>query len=338
MALKDRLADALLATPPENAKRLATLEAVKAACGSGSDTEIQNAVAAQIGEREAKAGSFAAAGQSELAKGERAEIDALRALLRAGAPQFEKPVASAPKAKKPAAAPAADDVLTDAKPLLSKNQMIVGLAAVALLVVGGYFLLNKASNQTQTAASAQIVVRPDDRTMGNPKASVVLLEYAAPTCPHCARFAQTIMPKVKEEYIDTGKVFYIFRTFPLSPTDGAVEAIARKCLPADKYFQFLDLMFRNQAKWDPDGYQIDDPGGAVKQMARIMGVTPEEADRCMTDPEELNRINQVAQDAVARYHVNQTPTLIINGTIVEGTEATWPGLKAKFDSLLANKK
>jgi protein-disulfide isomerase len=73
-------------------------------------------------------------------------------------------------------------------------------------------------------------------------------------------------------------------------------------------------------------------------MARIMGVTPEEADRCMTDPEELNRINQVGQDAVARYNIHSTPTLIVNGTIAEGTEATWPGLKAKFDSLLATKK
>ncbi len=338
MALKDRLADALLTTPPENARRLATLEAVKAASGKGSDAEIQSAIAAQIGEREAQAGSFAAAGQGELAKAERAEIDALRALLRAGAPQPEKPAATAPKVKKPAATPAADDVATDSKPLLSKNQMIVGLAVIVLVAIAGYFLVHKASNQAQSASSTAIVVTPDDRTMGNPKASVVLLEYAAPTCPHCARFAQTIMPKVKEEYIDTGKVFYVFRTFPLGPTDGAVEAIARKCLPADKYFQFLDLMFRNQAKWDPDGNQIDDVGGAVKQMARIMGVTPEEADRCMTNPEELNRINQVAQDAVARYHLSSTPTLIVNGTVIEGAETTWPGLKAKFDSLLAAKK
>jgi protein-disulfide isomerase len=334
MALKDRLADALLTTPPENARRLATLEAVKAASGRGTDAEIQGAIAAQIGEREAKAGSFAAAGQSELAKAERAEIDALRALLRAGAPHTEKPAATAPKAKKPAA----DEVVTEPKPLLSKNQLIVGLTVIVLVAVAGYFLLHKAGNQAQTASSTAIIVKPDDRTMGNPKASVVLLEYAAPTCPMCARFNHTVMPKIKEEYIDTGKVFYIFRTFPLGPTDGAVEAIARKCLPADKYFQFLDLMFRNQAKWDPDGYQIDDVGGAVKQMARIMGVTPEEADRCMTDPEELNRTNQVALDAQVRYNVHGTPTLIVNGTVVEGTEETWPGLKAKFDSLLATKK
>jgi protein-disulfide isomerase len=108
-------------------------------------------------------------------------------------------------------------------------------------------------------------------------------------------------------------------------------------LPADKYFQFVDLMFRNQPKWDPDGYKIDDVGGAVKQMARLMGVTPDEADRCMTDQTELDRINRVGAEAYAKYKVDHTPTLIINGTTVEDTEMMWPQIKAKLDSLLSKK-
>ena len=333
MALKDRLDDALQATPPENTARLATLAAVKAASGRCSDAEIQSAVATLIAAREQKAGSFSASGQTALAKAERAEIDALRTLLRSATPPPAGKPASPPP-KKSAAAPVEEPA---AAPLVTKNQMIIGLVVVALIGLAAYFYWNSTSDNAQTAASTAIIVRPDDRTMGNPKATITLLEYAAPTCPVCARFARNVMPEIKEEYIDTGKVFYIFRTFPLSPTDGAVEAIARKCLPADKYFQFLDLMFRNQPKWDPDGYEIPDVGGAVKQMARIMGVTPEDADRCMTDAKELDRTNQVALDAVSRYKVHQTPTLIINGTVVEATEATWPQFKAKFDSLLLKK-
>jgi protein-disulfide isomerase len=333
MALKDRLDDALLATPPENAKRRATLEAVQAIAGSSSDAEIQSAIAVLIAEREQKAASFAAAGQTDLAKAERAEVDALRALLRAGAAQPAP--AAAPKKK--AAGPTPPPPPDEPKPLVSKNQIIIGLVVIALAIVGGIVYFNRSHNAAETASNTAIVVRPDDRTMGNPKAPIVLLEYAAPTCPHCARLNATLIPKIKEEYIDKGKVFYIFRNFPLSPTDGAVEAIARVCLPADKYFQFLDLMFRNQPKWDPDGYQIDDVGGAVKQMARLMGVSPEEADRCMMDPKEQERINQVSLDAVKRYQIHSTPTLIVNGTVVEATEATWPQLKAKFDSLLAKK-
>lgn len=334
MSLKDRLDDALAATAPENAARRKTLASVKAASGSGSDAEIQSAIAILISEREQTAASFAAAGQTELARSERAEIDALRALLRAGSPVPTQ--TSAPKAAPKKAVPAPEP--EPVKPLVTKNQMVLGLVVVVVAVVAGYFFL-RSSNTPAPAApgNGQIVVRPDDRTMGNPKAPVILLEYAAPTCPMCARFNRTMMPKIKEEYIDTGKMFYIFRTFPLGPTDGAVEGIARLCLPADKYFQFLDLMFRNQPKWDPDGYQIPDVGAAVKQMARIMGVTPEDADRCMTDPKEQERINQVSLDAKARYQIHQTPTLIVNGTVVLNTEMTWPQLKAKFDSLAAKK-
>ncbi|HUN68135.1 MAG TPA: thioredoxin domain-containing protein, partial [Burkholderiales bacterium] len=177
----------------------------------------------------------------------------------------------------------------------------------------------------------------DDRTLGNANAPIKMLEYAAPTCPHCAHFAMTVMPLIKQQYIDTGKVFYIFRTFPLSAADGAVEAIARVCLPADKYFEFLDLMFRNQPKWDPDGYQVPDVGAAIKQMARVKGVSPEQADRCMTDKNEQERINQVAQDAVNRYNIQGTPTFVINGTVVQAGEASWPELKKRLDTMLSKK-
>ncbi len=336
MALKDRLNDALQATPPENTARQATLRAVLAAAGAGTDAEIQAALARQISEREQKAASFSAAGQSDQARAERAEIDALRGFLRLAAPEPTAAQPSTPKKAKPSVevAPAS------ATPLVSRNQMIIGVVALAALAVIMFFLLRPSGNGdggTSAAGSTQIVLSPDDRTMGNPKAPITMLEYAAPTCPHCAHFATTVMPRIKQEYIDTGKVFYIFRTFPLSATDGAIEGIARVCLPADKYFQFLDLMFRNQPKWDPDGYQVPDVGGAVKQMARIMGVTPEQADRCMTDPKEQQRINQVSQDAISRYNITGTPTFVINGTVVTTAEGSWPQLKARFDSLLSKK-
>lgn len=335
MALKDRLNDALQATPPENKARQATLRAVLAAAGAGTDAEIQAVLARQINEREQKAASFSAAGQSDQAKAERAEIDALRGFLRLAAPEPVAAQSSAPKkAKQTVEAPVASEA-----PAISRNQIIIGVVALAALAVVMFLLLRPSGNggEGTSTGGAQIVVSPDDRTIGNPKAPITMLEYAAPTCPHCARFATTVMPRIKQEYIDTGKVFYIFRTFPLSATDGAVEGIARVCLPADKYFQFLDLMFRNQPKWDPDGYQISDVGGAIKQMAKLMGVTPEQADRCMTDAKEQQRINQVSQDAINRYNIAGTPTFVINGTIVTTAEGSWPQLKARFDSLLSKK-
>lgn len=329
MALKDQLEAALAATPPDNNTRQETLRAVLAASGSGSDAEVQAALTRLIKDREARVATFAAAGRKEAAKAERAEIDALRALLRLAVTEAPKP--ATPKKRHAAAAPA-----PAAKAMISGKQLAIGGAVlVAIAALGWYFLGPKGETAT---GDMPIVVQADDRTIGDPKAPIVMLEYAAPTCPVCARFHELVMPQVKAEYIDKGKVFFIFRTFPLSPTDGAVEGIARLCLPQDKYFPFLDLMYRNQPKWDPDGYQIPDVGAAVKKMASIMGVSPDQAERCMTDGQEQARINAVSKDAVARYQLTGTPTIIVNGQKLQDSERAWPQLKARFDSLLASKK
>ncbi|GAA0537747.1 protein-disulfide isomerase/uncharacterized protein YciI [Rhizomicrobium palustre] len=336
MALKDQVNDALNATPPESTARLETLRAVLAASGGGSDAEVQAALTRQISERESKAATFSAAGQADAARAERAEIDALRGLLRLAvtntAPATPK---KAPKAPKPAEQTAAEPA---AKPaLLSSKQLIIAGVVVAVIAVAGYFALKPKDESAASGGAVTVEVKAEDRTQGDPKAPIMMIEYAAPQCPHCARFNSTVMPRIKEEYIDKGKVFYILRIYPLGPTDGAIEGIARLCLPKDKYFQFIDLMFRNQPKWDPDGYQIPDVGGAVKQLAAIMGVSPDQADRCMTDPNEQARINAVSNEAVTRYNITGTPTFIINGTIVSTAEATYPQLKSRFDAILAKK-
>jgi protein-disulfide isomerase len=337
MALKDQLNDALQATPADNTARQQTLRAVLAASGSGSDAEIKSALTRLISDREAKTATFMAAGKPDAARAERAEIDALRALLKLVV--TSAPTATiTPKKAAPAAAAAAP-VEAAPKALLSKQQLLIGgLAVLIVAALAYYFLSPKSGGENGATSATPIVLRSDDRTQGNPKAKVIMVEYAAPTCPVCARFNALVMPHVKAEYIDTGKVFYVFRNFPLSATDGAVEGIARLCLPGDKYFQFLDLMFRNQSKWDPDGYQIPDVGAAVKQMAGIMGVAPEDADRCMTEPKEQERINQVAADGQQRYKIRGTPTIVVNGQVLQDNERTWPLLKARFDSLLAKKQ
>lgn len=331
MALKDRLTDALNATPSDNPRRLETLRQVLAASGGGSDAEIQAALTKLIADREQKAASFSAAGQTDAAKAERYEIDALRGFLR-----LTETVPTGVKPKPAAVAPTA----TPTKPLVSRTQVIIAGVAVVLLVAALLvykFGISSSQNEDQllaTGSTTTVTLHKDDRIMGNPKAPITMLEYAAPTCPHCAHFAMDVMPQIKKAYIDTGKVFYIFRVFPLSPSDGAVEAIAR-CLPADKYFPFIDLMFRNQSKWDPDGYQIPDVHAAIVQMARIVGMTPDRVDQCINNKAEQDRINQVALDGETKYNIQGTPTFIINGTVVQAGEADWPQLKARFDSLLS---
>ncbi|MGA7712478.1 MAG: GatB/YqeY domain-containing protein [Rhizomicrobium sp.] len=333
MALKDQLTEALNSTPADNTRRIATLREVLAAAEAregATDADLSAIIARIITEREQRAASFSAAGQSDLAKAERGEIGTLRSFLRATAPV--EPAAAPKKVKADVPKAAAEFAFT------TTQLIIVGAAvgAVAIAAILYFFVFSSNSDNgmlltgsTKTAVS----VLKDDRTIGNPGAPITMLEYAAPVCPHCARFNETVMPLIKKNYIDTGKIFYIFRVFPLQPADGAAEAIAR-CLPADKYFQFIDLLFRNQAKWDPE-YGITDVRGALIQMARIAGMSPEKVDACISDKDEQDRINNVALDGQTKYDIQGTPTFIINGVKLEAGVPTYDQMQTRFDSLLS---
>ena len=218
---------------------------------------------------------------------------------------------------------------------MKRNQLlygIVGIAVVAMLVAA-YFVFYGSNTGTadSTVDRANVTITPSDRTLGKKDAPILMVEYAAPICPHCAHFNEAMFPQMKANYIDTGKVYYVFRVFPLQSADVAAEAIAR-CLPADNYFQFIDLLFRNQPKWDPENGVQDVHGGLV-QMGRIAGLSAEQVDRCIANQAEQERIAKVGQDATTRYNINGTPTFIINGQI-HSTFANWQELKDYLDSQL----
>src|SRR5579863_10502040 len=133
---------------------------------------------------------------------------------------------------------------------MDRKLLLIGLVAVAVVALGiaAYFVFTGSSsggNAIPSSAPLAVTASKDDHTLGSPKAPLTVLEYAAPTCPHCAHFDMDLFPQFKQDYINTGKVFFIFRVFPLNAVDVAAESIAR-CLPEDNYFQFLDLLYRNQ--------------------------------------------------------------------------------------------
>jgi protein-disulfide isomerase len=150
-----------------------------------------------------------------------------------------------------------------------------------------------------------------DRTLGNPKAPVQVIEYAAPSCPVCARFNATMFPALKR-YIDSGKVFYVFRVMPINQVDIAAEGMAR-CLPADNYLEFIDLLFRNQAKWDPDGNEIPDVHAALVDMGRIVGMSADQVDKCIGNVGQQKKTEAVAEQGSEVYGVTGTPTFFVDG-------------------------
>ena len=224
---------------------------------------------------------------------------------------------------------------------MSRNNIVIALVGVAVLAaaVAAYFVLaGPSSGNTGAVPQAGerfgVTVTDHDRTQGSPKAPLVILEYAAPSCPHCAHFDMEFFPQLKKNYIDTGKAYYIFRVFPLNAADVAAENIAR-CLPADNYFAFIDLLFRNQMKWDPE-YRVPDVHAGLVDMARIAGITPAQADSCMGNQAEAEKISQIGQEATTKYGVNGTPTFIVNGQ-THGPFNDWNEVKDFLDPILAKK-
>ncbi len=219
---------------------------------------------------------------------------------------------------------------------MSRKIWIV-LGVIAVLAGGGawYFLgvsSDGAAAPRQAGASDPITER--DMTMGNPKAKVVFIEYAAPMCPHCAHFNNDIMPDIKKTYIDTGKVFYVFRVYPIGAPDGVVEKLAR-CMPRTKYFPFMDQLFHSQQRWDPE-FGVQNVGGALLEQARIAGMSEEQFKACTTDTKEDALINQVASDGQARYNITGTPTVVVNGTNVSpGIVPTLEQMRGFLDAALA---
>jgi protein-disulfide isomerase len=221
---------------------------------------------------------------------------------------------------------------------VNRKQLLIGLVAVAVIALGvaAYFVYEGGTQTAVPESGGKLAVqlKPTDRTLGNPKAPILVVEYAAPSCPHCSRWNRDIFPLLKKDYIDTGKVYYVFRVLPLSQVDVAAEAMAR-CLPADNYFQFIDLMFRNQEKWDPE-YGISDTHAALVDMGRIAGMSAEQVDTCIGNQAEQKRITQVGQQASTQYSINGTPSFIINGELRSG-EVPWDQMKNLLDSMLPKK-
>jgi protein-disulfide isomerase len=223
---------------------------------------------------------------------------------------------------------------------MNRRQLLISLVVLAVIAIGvvGYFVFYGSSTDETVpdgTVAYTVPLKPTDRTMGNPKAPVTVVEYGAPTCPHCAHFDITMFPTLKKDYIDTGKVFYVFRAFPLSQVDIAAEALAR-CLPADKYFAFIDLLYHNQPKWDPDGYQIPDVRAALIAMAQSAGMPADQAGACLDNSAAQKQAEDVGVEAQTKYGINSVPTFLVDGQLAPPFESP-DDVKTYFNKVLAKK-
>ena len=169
-----------------------------------------------------------------------------------------------------------------------------------------------------TARAADIAEFPIDQILGDASAPVTILEYASLTCPHCAHFHENTLPRLKAEWIDTGKVKMIYRDFPTPPADLSLGAsMITQCAGKDRYFGVLGLLFKSQAKWGAS----DQPLTEIKRVVRLAGMTGEQVDACLNRQEIADAINARAQAASTTYGIDSTPSLVIGGKVIGGGES-----------------
>ena len=156
-------------------------------------------------------------------------------------------------------------------------------------------------------------------------AKVTIVEYASATCPHCAAFHKDVWPKLKADYIDTGKIRFIFREFPLNDPALAAFMIARAA-PKESYFPLIGVFFDTLETW------AKDPANGLLNIAKQAGFTQEKFDATLKDEKLAKGIMEI-RDAGAKFGVQGTPTFFLNGKPMRG-EVTYDTLKADIDKLL----
>jgi len=180
---------------------------------------------------------------------------------------------------------------------------------------------DNAPGGTATAASL-LAPNPQDRVLGKADAPITIVEYASLSCSHCARFADAVLPKLKEKWIDTGKAKLILRDFPLDEPALRAAMVAR-CAPPERFYTVIDGFFRAQSEWAAERSKL-------KGVAVILGIKSQQFDTCLNDKALEDQVAQSRLTAAQQLGVNSTPTFFINGKKYEGE----PTIEA-FEQLLS---
>jgi protein-disulfide isomerase len=151
-----------------------------------------------------------------------------------------------------------------------------------------------------------------EMSMGSENAPITVIEYASMTCPHCAHFSETTFPELKKRYIDTGKVRFMFREFPLDRLALAGFVLAR-CASADKYFPLIETLFAAQRDW-----VVERPLGPMYAIAKQAGLTQQAFEACLDNRQLIEGIEKVRSQASEKFGVSSTPTFFVNGKRMPG--------------------
>jgi protein-disulfide isomerase len=189
---------------------------------------------------------------------------------------------------------------------LSVSRMLYGIVAM---------LLTMAFSGASLALDVKALNEPPElgeMAMGPDNAKVTIIEYYSATCPHCATFHKDIFTALTRDYLDTGKVRFVLREFPLDKPALAASMLAR-CAPKEKFFPIIDALLDTQDSW------VKKPAVGLRKVARFSGFTPASFDDCLDNKELADKIMAIRNRAQKEFGVKGTPALFINGERFTGS-------------------
>lgn len=195
----------------------------------------------------------------------------------------------------------------------------------ALVLLFSFFCLSF------TDARARIVDTIEalkEKKIGTEEANIEIIEFASLTCGHCAKFHNEVFPKIKKEFIDTGKVSFIYQDFPLDKFALKASVIAR-CSGEKKFFSFLKVLYNKQKDWT----RTEDPFRSLLKIAKLGGLKNDEIKVCVGNKSIEDGILKQRLNASKKFDIKATPTLYINGEKYDG-DLTFEALKLKINTLL----
>ena len=210
-----------------------------------------------------------------------------------------------------------------------RRLVLAAVFSVAALAAHGALAATTAPEPDRTVDMAA-VLKPGtlpELSIGD-ASGVPMIEYGSLTCPHCAAFSREVLPELKKDYIDTGKVKFIFREFSRNPLDVAAFVLAR-CVGDDKAFAAIELLFSAQDKWA----FVDKPLEPLIAAMRPTGLTHDQAMACLKDQSKVDAVAAVGKRATDEIKMNGTPTFVIDGKVYGG-ELSLDQLKAILDPLV----